>query len=330
MEKRTGLAIENQTKREISVLRFLQKNGDTPRVELSKQLKLTKAAITSITNDMINSGLLLEKGEQLLKEEARQRGRRKILLGINENYKLVFGISIDSDDILVGLTNLKGQPLDKMSHPLMGKSYRDLLELIVALVTLIMKNNCITNENLLGIGICIGEGCGEAIEGARTQDKLIRLKKDLSHALPIKLATAEMLSGAITAQRLFAMDNTPNMLMLRYSQFAQSAVLINGKNYMGASGKAGGLSSLLKPIIDEEELTIALAQAIIICNKVLDTEKIYCFGSYFENMNNRLKITEVFLKQGFKKLMLNTPMITDAQLYLAPCATAVDSLFFME
>lgn len=302
---------------------------------MAQKLKITKAAVTAVTNDMLQTGVLLEKGEKAMSDETRTRGRRKILLDINENFKLVFGVTIDRDSLFVGLTNLKGQPLDKKIQSIQGKSYREILEQIVAVLTSVMKDNCITNENLLALGLCISEGCGAIIEGTRLSDKLTRLKKDLSHALPMKIATASLTTGALAAQRLFGGENTPNMIMLRLSQsdgilYGESGISISGKAYQGHTENAGGFNALLKSSATRCEVLVEqVADAVIICNLVIDTEKIFCFGSFFEEEKNLSYIMEAITKKGCKKPPLHLALIKNETLYLAPCAFATDCFFYV-
>ena len=100
-------------KNEIEVLNFLRVSGPRPRVDIAEEICLTKAAVTTLTNNMITAGYLVEKGELLTEEQKHQRGRRKILLDVNENYQLAFGAVIERDELYIGLTNLFGQVLDR-------------------------------------------------------------------------------------------------------------------------------------------------------------------------------------------------------------------------
>ncbi len=333
MQKPLHIPTSSKLKKDLLVLNYLQKNGPKSRIDLSSELKLTKAAITEITNDMIKTGVLVEKGEQIVKSATHSRGRRKTLLDINENYKLVFGVVIEKEDIFVGLTNIKGQILDKRKKSFKGKSYRELLELIVLNINTIMKNNCITNDNVLALGVCLSKNCGEVIEGIKNKDKLTRLKKDLAHAMPIKIAINTTVVGSLVAQRLFAGENSSSVLLLRFGNVAESGVMIEGKIYKGFTGNAGGFSDILNEKIgDSEDIQMnreKIAATIITCNTVLDIEKIYCFGNLFEDDDNLNNIQEIILKYGYKKLLLKKAIVTNDTVFLAACAEAIDCYFFV-
>ncbi|MFZ2539638.1 MAG: winged helix-turn-helix transcriptional regulator [Oscillospiraceae bacterium] len=326
MEKIIHTPTNSKLKKDLLVLNYLQKNGPKSRVDLSTQLNLTKAAITAITNDMIKTGVLLEKGEQVKQKATHSRGRRKILLDINENYKLVFGVVIEKENMFFGLTNLKGQVLDKRKMCFKGKNYHELLELIVLNIGTIMKNNCITNENVLALGVCLSNNCGELIEGVKSKDKIMRLRKDLAHAMPIKIITNTTIASSLVAQRIFAGENSNSVLLLRYGDEAESGIMIDGKIYSGFTGNAGGFLGILGDNIGENE---QLASAIITCNTVLDTQKIYCFGNQFEDEANFVNIQEIIVKYGYKKLLLQHAIVTNDTAFLAPCAEAIDCYFYV-
>lgn len=329
MDKLLHPPINLKVKKDLLLLDYLQKNGPKSRVDLSAQLNLTKAAITAITNEMIQNGVLVEKGEQTASHSTHARGRRKILLDINENYKLVFGIVVEKEDIFVGLTNLKGQVLDKRKKNFKDKTYRELLELIVLTITTIMKNNCITYESILGLGVCISTGCGDFIEGAKTSDKSLRLKKDLVHAMPMKITTGNTIGGCLIAQRLFKGEQSKSVLMLRYGSIAESGIMIDSTVYRGFTGNAGGLMSLLgDDIVDPSECDTKLAQAIVTCYRILDPEKIYCFGEYFQNEEQLQIIQEKINKLGYKKLWLEQAMVTSETIFLAPCSYVINCYFY--
>ena len=45
----------------MQILKQLQQHGPTSRIDLSSSLELTRAAVTIITNEMIEQGVLYEK-----------------------------------------------------------------------------------------------------------------------------------------------------------------------------------------------------------------------------------------------------------------------------
>lgn len=335
MDKILRASSNSKIKKQLRILNYLQKNGAKSRVELSNKLKLTKATVTQITNDMIKAKVLLEKGEQIeqinqISSTTHPRGRRKILLDINSNYKLVFGVVVEKENIIVGLTNLNGQVLDKKKKNYKDKTYRELLELIVLSINTIMKNNCINNDNLLALGLCLSNDVDDLIDGDKLIDKISRLKKDLSYAISMKISANNTMGGALIAQKLFGDKTQKSFLLIRYGDIVENGVMIDEKIYRGNTGNAGGLKKLMDKC-ECDELTTnndKIASAIITCNDVLDTEKIYCFGTHFESEIEFLNIEDIILKKGIKNIELDYSVVNCNNLFLAPCAQAINSYFY--
>ncbi|MEG0614705.1 MAG: hypothetical protein RR540_03035 [Oscillospiraceae bacterium] len=91
----------------------LLKAAPTCRIDISNTLKITRAAVTIIANEMIEQGVIFELGEQRYIDTKTPKGRKKILLDINQNYKFPLGVSIDEHRITLGISTLKGIVVDK-------------------------------------------------------------------------------------------------------------------------------------------------------------------------------------------------------------------------
>mgnify|MGYP000264686556 FL=1 len=113
----------------MQILRVIRESGPISRVDIASSMKITRAAVTIITNEMINEGVLYEVGEAPVSLENLQKGRRKILIDINENFKFAFGASISDELICVGLTNLNGKIMDKTNTKITeNMTAEDILE----------------------------------------------------------------------------------------------------------------------------------------------------------------------------------------------------------
>lgn len=141
----------------MQVLRSVWETGPVSRVDLSQQLQITRASITQITNAMIAEGLLVEIGEapyQSQQDNKLPKGRRKILLDINANYKFVLGAVIDEQEITVGLCTMHMEILDKASMPCNDHTSRkEIIQFIISATERMMSNSCLIKEDVLGIGI---------------------------------------------------------------------------------------------------------------------------------------------------------------------------------
>lgn len=295
--------------------------GVESRVDLAEELNITKAAVTQLVNELIKEEIVIEKGELGLgSDEKKVRGRRRVCVTINPNYKLTFGVAIEKDKVMVGLTNLSGAVVDKTTIVFKKNiEYRKILENIVSGVESLMKENCISFDNLLGIGIVISKTAMNYIDV--TSDKPNKVKKDLSHALSTRIVATETLAGCLLGEIVFGNDkNSSDMIAVRYGKEISSGILIGGEIYRGTSGKAGGFGHLIKKsksVVQNEKIIDAIKKM----NYIIDTGKIITIGKYFDD-------DEVFLeiKNGLKKeinVLVQRSTISEENLFLAGSALVI-------
>lgn len=141
----------------MQVLRTVWESGPISRVDLSQVLQITRASITQITNAMIEEDLLVEIGEapyQNAQNNKLPKGRRKILLDINANYRFVLGAVISEQEITVGLCTMHMEILDKISMPCTDHTSRkEIQQFIISGAERMMNNACLTRDKVLGLGV---------------------------------------------------------------------------------------------------------------------------------------------------------------------------------
>ena len=86
-----GINLQDIKQRNLkAILRVVNKHGQIPKKEIAEVLGMTPMTISNIANEMIDEGILKTIG----KKEEKNIGRKKILIGINYEYKKVIGIYI--------------------------------------------------------------------------------------------------------------------------------------------------------------------------------------------------------------------------------------------
>jgi len=156
MEKCGISKLDLKRRNRMQILRVIREFGPISRVDVASELHITRAAVTIITNEMIEEGVLVEIGEAPVNAEKLQKGRRKILIGINENYKFALGASIEEHEVSIGLSTLNGAVLDKASMIIDDKTMtKDIINYIISTSNEMMNNSCLKKENVLGLGIGI-------------------------------------------------------------------------------------------------------------------------------------------------------------------------------
>lgn len=136
------------------VLKILKQRGPTSRIDIAGALELTRAAVTIITNEMIEQGIIVELGEYKHVAEKTPRGRKKILIDINSNFKFAVGITIECSLVSVGISTLSGAVLDKRNVAINSEfTYDDIMAFIRKSVQDELLDNCIETSQLLGVGV---------------------------------------------------------------------------------------------------------------------------------------------------------------------------------
>lgn len=156
MEQHGISKLDLKRRNRMQVLKILKQRGPTSRIDIAGTLELTRAAVTIITNEMIEQGIIQEIGEYKHISEKAPRGRKKILIDINHHYKFVLGVTIEEDIVSVGLSTLAGAVLDKRNQLIDSHTeYPAIASFVEKSIREILADNCLEKESILGIGFGI-------------------------------------------------------------------------------------------------------------------------------------------------------------------------------
>lgn len=164
----------------IQILRVVRDYAPISRVDISEMLGLTRAAVTILVNEMIDHGILREVGEAVVPEDAKtQKGRRKILLRINETFKFAAGVYLDETGISIGLTTLYLNVMEKQWIPYdTPPTIDEVVSIVEHAFHAMLQNSCLTQDQLLGMGVGIMPtvfaqmGCQMTDDGTHTFPEL--------------------------------------------------------------------------------------------------------------------------------------------------------------
>lgn len=209
----------------MQVLKILKRLGPTSRIDIANMFKLTRAAVTIITNEMIEQGIIVEVGEYKNTVEKAPRGRKKILIDINQNYKFVLGVCIEEDIVSVGLSTLSGLVLDKRNK-LIDESvdYDDITDFIKESLKSILTDNCLKNDDLLGIGFGVFPSMLPRLKVVMKNGEpdYIHLANDIYAHFPIPLIFDNSVKGTAMANIDFLPDKDPDRRNIAFLQIGNS------------------------------------------------------------------------------------------------------------
>ena len=134
-----------------NILDILLQRGEVARVELSKITGLTKTAITSLTKDLIDKGIIEEKPPVLNKTGI---GRNVIPLKIRKDAAYIIGIGLERHHLKGVLIDAHGKILYKKDGPI----YKDIppqeiINILFRVIDNIIENNSDKRVNAIGIGM---------------------------------------------------------------------------------------------------------------------------------------------------------------------------------
>ena len=144
----TGVRKNNRS----AVLNELHQSGGMSRKQLAERLKLTPAAITHITAELLNAGLIRE-GSPIKGEHA---GRREVLLMIEENAGIALGVFINIRAAIVSATDLSGTVIFSEELPLKPKApAEETVTLLSKRMKALLSTHKIPSEKIIGLGIAV-------------------------------------------------------------------------------------------------------------------------------------------------------------------------------
>ena len=226
----------------MQILRLLRRNGPTSRIDIAREIGITKAAVTIITNEMIQDGILYEKGEQRTPEARATRGRKKILLDICATYKMDMGIVLEGQNLYAGVSTLWGEVVEKQTVPVaIGASREEIVTQMEDLYRQLIYKNDLKPEQITGLGICISPRFFDTLHIKRcVQPDYSDFEKYIQKFVHVPFLFGTLSEGAAIAEVDYWQHKTvpaDDIMLIRCAETLEGAVIIGQELYRGASGR---------------------------------------------------------------------------------------------
>ncbi|NKC34267.1 ROK family transcriptional regulator [Falsiroseomonas selenitidurans] len=145
------------------VLGYIMRRAGLSRSEIAERVGLTEAAISRITRELIDSGLVREGSTQT--GTPGQRGRRLVQLLPRSSGAFFLAISLSISDRRVALVDLAGERLAEARLPgALPRSYPALLDAIVGAVQQFLSGTNLPRARLLGLA-AVTSGAVDSVAG---------------------------------------------------------------------------------------------------------------------------------------------------------------------
>jgi predicted NBD/HSP70 family sugar kinase len=130
------------------VLNTIKNQGPVSRTSIAHQTGLSAATITSISSELIESGLIFEK-----EAGDSSGGRRPILLALNTCGGCVIGLKLAEDHVAGALTDLRATVSAKLTRPLTNQSIDSAIDTMSKVVESLLGQKRYGKEQFLGVGV---------------------------------------------------------------------------------------------------------------------------------------------------------------------------------
>jgi len=227
----------------IDLIRFT--SGGISRVEIARQMGLTRAAVSAIVDDLQQSEIVRET------EGTYPSGRRPIVLEINPDFGHVIGIDMGASHVLLILADSSGRQVHEVGAPHnINEGPEICLRRVAKLIDQLLAETGKKISDISAIGVCVpgpivqsaGMVSGPPIMPGWDHYPIRDHLTELYH-LPVSLNNdAEM--GAVGEWAYGAGRGERNLAYIKVGTGIGAGLLLDGQIYRGATGCAGEIGHI--------------------------------------------------------------------------------------
>jgi N-acetylglucosamine repressor len=222
------------------VIERIRNYGPLSRTDISKDLNLGLSTITNIVEELKNDNLVFETGEA-----DSTGGRRPILLEFNYEFGYTIGIKIEENHVILALTNLRADVLDKVNlYFEKGEEARRVIEIIIEGIKTLVDNKGILESQLMGIGIAIS-GLVNGQKGTLIRSSLlgwtqVNIKEAIGRVIDVPIFIDNNVNAYAMAELQLGYGKTyDNFICVSVGAGVGAGIVIDKDIYYGQFGGAG-------------------------------------------------------------------------------------------
>jgi predicted NBD/HSP70 family sugar kinase len=232
-----------------TILREIFVRGPSSRSDLAKATGLTGAAISRITRQLLDEGILLE-GEKL--EVTGKLGRKFVALTFGTD-RYVVGIGVQAVSQWVEVANLQGHTVGRRSFAMTSVSDASaVLDRCAAEVEQILGEARIEKSKVFGVGVSVvgvvDIHTGTVIRAENLGWKNVPVTRILGERLGLPVYAENFLNSVMLASNSFAMRTRErHSVLVVVSLGIGASILLNGKVVAGSKFAAGQIGHVRVP-----------------------------------------------------------------------------------
>jgi len=241
----------------LRVLEALYRLPGTARTELVRVTGLSRATVSSVVDELIRSGMVVEF-EELSDTRPVTTGRPPVLLTLSQSAAFAIGLDFGHDHIRVAVCDLSGNAVvDDWSAAEVDYSPENSFDLAQSLVSKALGRAGVDPGRLLGVGMGLaapmnGQTGELHAEGILPGWRGIRPAQEMETRLGIPVQLENDANVGALGERAFgAAMGADNVIYVRLSAGIGAGLILDGRPYTGAGGLAGELGHVF---VQEEGL----------------------------------------------------------------------------
>ena len=221
------------------------------RKQLARRMKLTPAAITLITGELISEGLLRESGVQLV---ASGSGRREVPLIIACDEFAALGVTINLAEATLSATTLDGTLLFSQTVPFDSNApAASIVSMLCDRLLDLLNTHSLERSRIVGLGIgvrgLVDREKEQSVNSLGTfSQKKVPLRSLFESASGLNTTLDNNVRSMFRAHRFFTNDTASSQLFVRCARGIGGAVSAGGELILGDSGKCAELGHV--PIVE--------------------------------------------------------------------------------
>ncbi|ULH16729.1 ROK family protein [Deinococcus sp. KNUC1210] len=228
------------------LLRLLWQQS-APRIDLSRQVGLSRSAISSIVHDLLAAGLVCE-GEARVSASV---GRRATMLSLNQDAACLLAVDLGASHLRVALLNLRCAVLASSERPYeIGMGPDATYPLIRQMALEVLEASGMTESRLAAVGVGVpGPVDFRTGEVVRPPNMTGWDGENVARALGRYFQTPVLVDndanlGVLAEWKFGELQGTPDLIYLKVATGIGAGVLLGGRLHRGVSGGAGEIGHI--------------------------------------------------------------------------------------
>ena len=219
-----------------TTLELVSHRGSTSRAEISRETGLTRAAVSSLVGELMETGLLREIGRG-----SSAGGKPPTLLALNERGRDIVALDLGHRPFRAALVDLSGRIHERIDagtiadNPVGEAANQVAIELIARLIAR-------ATAPVLGIGVGtpgVVDNDGRVLEAANLDWHGVDLASELRARFDIPVSIANDAQVAALAEFRRHPADRRNLLLVKLGTGVGAGVVLNGSLYKGEHSAAG-------------------------------------------------------------------------------------------